>query len=329
MPVSALMEARRERGATRLATGAGPAEQLVFPVEAHKERSCERNRPDLDGAAAHRGQHAQRLPVARQVQAWGRPVGVAAATLKEDRSGPPTAEATGAPAETAYLGGGWAVLDDWTPSEDELADRQERAWEAADEVNARWQGALRVVPHLSARRAKALWLRLLTVVSWLPAPDRDALRCYLTTDLRLDVLAALLRMPEHVFCELLLAATETVLGPASDEDDATSLTAILTRTARRLGRGMPMALPRGTQAPRLPAARRTLIPAKSAAIGGGRGHSHRGRPGCSPQDGPPRTAARALRVPAGPPAAALAPARGPRPQQEGDQPHRSRRRAHA
>ncbi len=296
MPVSALVEARRERGATRLATGAGPAEQLVFPVEAHKERSCERNRPDLDGAAAHRGQHAQRPPVARQVQAWGRPVGVAtAATLKEDRSGPPTAEGTGAPAETAYLGGGWAVLDDWTPSEDELADRQERAWEAADEVNARWQGALRVVPHLSARRAKVVWLRLLTVVSWLPAPDR----------------------------------AETVLGPASDEDDATSLTAILTRTARRLGRGMPMALPRGTQAPRLPAARRTLIPAKSAAIGGGGGHSHRGRPGCSPQDRPPRTAARALRVPAGPPAAALAPARGPRPQQEGDQPHRSRRRAHA
>jgi hypothetical protein len=43
MPVSALVEARRERGATRLATGAGPAEQLVFPVEAHMERSCERN----------------------------------------------------------------------------------------------------------------------------------------------------------------------------------------------------------------------------------------------------------------------------------------------
>ncbi len=154
------------------------------------------------------------------------------------------------------------------PSEDELADRQERAWEAADEVHARWQGALRVVPHLSARRAKVAWLRLLTVVSWLSAPDRDALRCYLTTDLRLDVLAALLRMPEHVFCELLLAATETLLGPVSGEDDATSLTAILTRTARRLGHRMPMALPRGTQAPRLPAARRTLIPAESAICRG-------------------------------------------------------------
>ena len=249
------------------------------------------------------------------------------AALEEHLSGP-LAEPAAGRAEATYRHS-WAVLDGCVPSEDELADRQERAWEAADEVHARWQGALRVVPHLSARRAKALWLRLLTVVSWLPAPDRDALRCYLTTDLRLDVLAALLRMPEHVFCELLLAATETVLGPVSGEHDSMSLTAILTRTARRLGRGMPLALPRGTQAPRLPAARRTLIPAESAAIGGGDGHSHRGQPGWSPQDGPPRTAARALRVPAGPPAAALGPARGPRSQQAGDQPHHSRRPAHA
>jgi hypothetical protein len=250
------------------------------------------------------------------------------AALEEDLSGPPAAEPTAGLAEAAHLHG-WAGLDACLPSEDELADRQERAWEAADEVHARWQAALRVVPHLSSRQARALWLRLLTVVSWLPAPDRDALRCYLTTDLRLDVLAALLRMPEHVFCELVLAATETLLGPVSDEGDSTSLTAILTQAARRLGRGMPTAPPRGQVAARLPAARRTLIPAESAAIGGEGGHARRGRPGRSPQDGPPLTAARALRVPAGPPAAALAPARGPRPQQAGDQPHRSRRRAHA
>jgi hypothetical protein len=255
-------------------------------------------------------------------------VNVTRAAPEEDLSGPAAAEPTVGPAEAASFHG-WAALDGWMLSEDELADRQERAWEAADEVNARWQGALRVVPHLSARRAKAVWLRLLTIVSWLPAPDRDALRCYLTTDLPLDVLAALLHLPEHVFCELLLAATETLLGPVSDQDDSTSLTAILTQTARRLGRRMPIVLPRGQVAPCLPAARRTLIPAESAGIGGGGGHSHRGRPGCSPQDGPPRTAARALRVPAGPPAAALAPARGPRPQQEGDQSPRSRRRAHA
>ncbi len=240
--------------------------------------------------------------------------------------------ATLAALEAAYLSGGWAVLDDWMPSEDELADRKERAWEAADEVHARWLGVLRVVmaDHLAPRRVRALWLRLLTVVSWLPAPDRDALRCYLTTDLPLDVLAALLRMPEHVFCELLLAATQTLLGPASDhDDDPASLTAILTRAARRLGRRLPTAPPRGQVAPRLPAARRTLIPAESAAIGGTGGRARRAAPGCSPQDAPPRTAARALRVPAGPPAAALAPARGPRPQQEGDQQPRSRRRAHA
>ncbi len=253
---------------------------------------------------------------------------VARSPLDDGLRGPPAAEPAARLAEAAYLHS-WAALDDWRPPEDELADRQERAWEAADEVNARWRGALRVVPHLSARRARVLWLRLLTVVSWLPAPDRDALRCYLTTDLPMDVLAALLRMPAHVFCELLLAATDTLLGPVSDKDDSKSLTAILTRTARRLGRGAPTAPPCGTQVARLPAARRALIPAESAGIGGGGGRARRGRPGCAPQDGPPRAAARALRVPAGPPAAALAPARGPRPQQEGDQPRRSRRCAHA
>ncbi len=254
---------------------------------------------------------------------------VTRAAWEEEPTGPAVAETTAGAAETVYLHEGWALLDEWEPSEAELADRQERAWEAADEVHARWRGALHVVSHLSPGRAKALWLRLLTVVSWLPALDRDALRYYLTTDLPLDVLAVSLRMPEHRFCELLEAATETVLGPVSDKHDTKSLTEILTRTARRLDRRLPMALPHGTEPAHLPAARRTLIPAESAAIGAGGGRAYRGGPDRSPQDGPPQPAARALRVPAGPPAAALAPARGPRPQQIGDQPHRSRRRADA
>jgi hypothetical protein len=69
------------------------------------------------------------------------------------------AERTAALAEAVYLRGGWALLDGWRPSEEELADRQERAWEAADEVNARWRAALRVVAHLSASRARVVWLR--------------------------------------------------------------------------------------------------------------------------------------------------------------------------
>lgn len=152
--------------------------------------------------------------------------------VEEDPTGPLVAERAADPPEAVYLRGGWVLLDDWRPSEEELADRQERAWEAADEVNARWRGALRLVSHLSAPRARVLWLRLLTVVSWLPAPDRDALRCYLTTNLPLDVLAALLRMPEHRFCELLLAATETLLGPVIDEGDSTS-PSTPTSTARK------------------------------------------------------------------------------------------------
>ncbi len=250
------------------------------------------------------------------------------AALEEDLSGPAVAARTAAPAEAVYLRGGWALLDDWRPSEEELADRQERAWEAADAVTARWRAALRVVPHLSASRARVVWLRLLTVVSWLPAPDRDALRGYLTTNLPLEVLAVSLRMPEHRFCELLEAATETLLGPVSDKHAPKSLTVILTRAAGRLDRRIP-APPRATQAACRPAVRQTLIPAESPAIGGGDDRARRGGPGRPLQDGPPRTAARALRVPPGPPAAALAPARGPRPQQAGDRPYRSRRRAYA
>ena len=234
-----------------------------------------------------------------------RPVGVTIAALRGDLSRTSADERTAAVAEAAYLHGGWAVLDDWSPSEDELADRLERAWEAADEVHARWQRALRVLPHLSPGRAKALWPRLLTVVSWLPAPDRDALRSYLTTDRPLKVLAAWQRMPEHVFCELLEATTETLLGPVSTEDGPKSLTEILTRTARRLDRRLPMALPRGTKSACRPAFRRALIPAESAAIGGGGGRADRGGPSRSPQAGSPQPAAKALRVPAGPPAPAL------------------------
>jgi hypothetical protein len=257
------------------------------------------------------------------------PVGPPGAALEGDLTGPVVAEWTAAPAEAVYLRGGWALLDDWTPSEEELADRQERAWEAADEVTARWRAALRLLPHLSASRARVVWLRLLTIVSWLPAPDRDALRGYLTTNLPLEVLAVSLRMPEHRFCELLEAATEALLGPVSDKHAPKSLTVILARAAGRLDRRVPAAPPRATHAARRPAVRQTLIPAESAAIGGGDARAHRGGPGRPLQDGPPRPAARALRVPAGPPAAALAPARGPRPQQEGDRPHRSRRRAYA
>ena len=189
------------------------------------------------------------------------PVGPPGAALEGDLTGPVVAEWTAAPAEAVYLRGGWALLDDWTPSEEELADRQERAWEAADEVNARWRAALRVLPHLSASRARVVWLRLLTVVSWLPAPDRDALRGYLTTNLPLEVLAVSLRMPEHLFCELLEAATETLLGPVSDKDALKSLTVILTRAAGRLDRRVPTAPPLATHAARRPAVRQTLIPA--------------------------------------------------------------------
>ena len=87
----------------------------------------------------------------------------------------------------------------------------------------------------------------------------------------------------------------------------------------------------------VPPRRPTLsLPADGLAGGAGAAsgtlHPDADRPCSRPPGRIPRrcrAVSRALRVPAGPPAAALAPARGPRPQQEGDQPHRSRRRAHA
>jgi hypothetical protein len=89
------------------------------------------------------------------------------------------------------------------------------------------------------REAKALRLRLLTVISRLPAPDRDVLRAYVSTSLPVDVHAVLLRMPGQAFCERLLSATEQVLALLAAEDELAPATALTTRTAHPDRRSLP------------------------------------------------------------------------------------------
>jgi RNA polymerase sigma factor (sigma-70 family) len=74
---------------------------------------------------------------------------------------------------------------------------------------------------MTARRA-TLRLGLLTAVSQLPEPGRDALRAYLTTGLGLDVLAALLRTTEADLWVTLVGATRALL-PVLDDELATLL----------------------------------------------------------------------------------------------------------
>jgi hypothetical protein len=117
-------------------------------------------------------------------------------------------------AATPQLAGGWgALLDGW---DEQLEYRQELAWEAEERAR-------------KARQAARVWLRLLTAVSKLPAPDRDALRGYLTMGLSVEVHAALLRMSEDDFCAVLLGAALQLLdglvgpGDAGDVGELTSL----------------------------------------------------------------------------------------------------------
>jgi hypothetical protein len=154
----------------------------------------------------------------------------------EDRRAPAAAAATRAAAavapdrgEAAELVGGWtALLDGW---DEQLHDRQERAWEAEDDANR-------------ARQAEADWLRLLTAVSRLAAPDRDALRGYLTTSLPAGVLAALLRMSDDDFCAVLARAIQQLLAVLAGTDATAPLTAILTPPRLRAGkRARPTARP--------------------------------------------------------------------------------------
>jgi len=110
----------------------------------------------------------------------------------------------------APLRDGWASVDDWLPTEGELADRQERAWEAADEAVACWAPVYAALGRLPAAPVAAGWLAVLTAVSRLPAPERDLLRGYLTTGLPTVVLAALFAMPECAFCEAVVEATHAL-----------------------------------------------------------------------------------------------------------------------
>jgi len=105
---------------------------------------------------------------------------------------------------------GWATVDDLLPSEGQMADRQERGWEAADEAAWHWAPVRAALGRLSAGQAAAGWLAVLTAVSRLPAPERDLLRAYLTTGLPTAVLAALFAMPEYAFCEAVVAATHAL-----------------------------------------------------------------------------------------------------------------------
>jgi DNA-directed RNA polymerase specialized sigma24 family protein len=126
------------------------------------------------------------------------------------------------PGEGAQLVGGWgALLDGW---EEELEYRQELAWEAEER----------------ARRASE-WLRLLTAVSRLPAPDRDALRGYLTMGLPVEVLAALLRLSEADFCEVLARAAKQLRVALTKAMPSASVTAILTPPPHQAGKRAPRA----------------------------------------------------------------------------------------
>ncbi len=102
-------------------------------------------------------------------------------------------------AETAYLRAGWAFLDD------PVRPPEQREYLAE----------LR-------REDRAARARLLTAVSRLDPPGRDALRAYLVTGLRLDVLAALLRVPERTLWTRVVAAGLAVL-PVLDAESVALL----------------------------------------------------------------------------------------------------------
>ena len=68
------------------------------------------------------------------------------------------------------------------------------------------------------------------------SPERDVLRGFLATTLRVDVPAALLRMPEDSFCEVLLGAVAQLVELLAAVDATGPVTAIRT-TRRRRPRG--------------------------------------------------------------------------------------------
>ncbi len=70
---------------------------------------------------------------------------------------------------------------------------------------------------LTASDARTARWRLLEAVSHLEAPARDLLRAYVTTGLRLDVLAALFRMSERKVWAGIVAAVQA-LAPSLDAD---------------------------------------------------------------------------------------------------------------